>query len=509
MVAWLRTKGAIVRWLHFLPLILGAAWLVQFWLSFQHNFTISDPWQYARHAYWVKAGSFLEHSAAPTVFGHRFGVFVPVALVYALFGVTPLTTMLVPLSTGLAILFVTWWVLPKGAALPGVICAVTCVPLLRGMIELWPDPIATAFMVISVLMLSQRLDAPAKRSTQLLRAGVGVSSWFAAMLAKETAYSLLLIWAGAALLDVFRRRGAVLKWFHAPAVLFGLLLTLGYLWACAHFFGDPFARLHGIDALAGRHFWSFRKPGELETRLTSGALNFFWREYGPLLLAALPGLFVLPSKLRIWSFYTVVAVLTYWFGSTTLHSYQPLPTIWRMSLPCAPGFFITGGYFIYWLCSRIGNWLWAPLGPLLIVSTSALAVLVTLPKVREQQATWRTFPDLAAMELVKSELRSHPNTRYLLISAEYRTMQYTLACLGFSPPANVTLAYAGELDAELLARADKALLFIDPRHLPDRHPSYARQVLDLRLPALFREGNVRVFATDDVAGLDRLRARRK
>jgi hypothetical protein len=220
----------------------------------------------------------------------------------------------------------------------------------------------------------------------------------------------------------------------------------------------------------------------------------------------------LPAQLRIWSFYTAVTVLTFWFGSISFHSYQPLPTIWRMSLPCAPGFFISAGYFFYWVSRRVGRWLWAPLGPVLIVSTSALAALVMAPNVSAEQRNWRAFHDLAAMELVKSEVQSHPATRYLLVSAEYRTGEYALACFGFAVPANVTPVYAGELEPELLARADKALLFVDPRNHPggrDRYASYARQVGGLGLPVLFRRGNVRVFETDDLARLATLRSRRK
>ena len=108
------------------------------------------------------------------------------------------------------------------------------------------------------------------------------------------------------------------------------------------------------------------------------------------------------------------------------------------------------------------------------------------------------------MALVKNEVQSHPASRYLLISAEYRTNGYVEANFGFAPPANVTLRYASALDAEALARADSAILIVDPRnhHPPyDRQPTYARQFAALRLRPLFGQGNVRVFKTDDLARL--------
>jgi hypothetical protein len=181
-----------------------------------------------------------------------------------------------------------------------------------------------------------------------------------------------------------------------------------------------------------------------------------------------------------------------------------------MTLPCAPGFFIAAGYFFYWVASRVGRWLWAPLYPSLLVSTSALAVLVMGPKVIAEQRTWRSFPDLDAMALVKREIQSHPAVRYVLISAEQRTGEFARAYFGFSPPANVTVVYAGVLDAELVAGVDTALLIVDPRNARhDRNPSYAPQVRALRLPALFHRSNVWVFKTDDLTRLGALRARRK
>lgn len=336
-------------------------------------------------------------------------------------------------------------------------------------------------------------------------------AWFWAVLAKETACWALPVWAGALLVDAVRRRGPVLKWFHAPALLLGGVLTVGYLWFCAHFFGDAWSRLHSVEELTGRHLWTIHKPAQLTIRLTSGAARFFWDEYGLLLVAALPGLFLLPAKLRIWSWYTLSTVFCYWFGSTSLSSYQPLPTMWRMTLPCAPGFCIAAAYFLYWLSCRAGRWLWAPLCPALIVSTSALAVVIMAPRVSAEQRTWRVFPDLEAMALVKREVQSHPALRYLLISAEQRTDEYAAVYFGFAPPANVTLVYAGVLDAELLARADMALLIVDPRNHSryDRRLSYAKQVSALRLPVLFRGGNVRVFKTDALARLSALAARGK
>jgi len=507
-----RVKRGIEAWLKVLPLVLGAACLVWFWLHFPHNYRISDPWQYARHAYLVATGTYFKTLTVPDVFGQRLGVFVPVALVYVLLGVTPHSTALVPLLAGLATLLVVWQALPNAAALPGVVWTVTCVPLLRGTIELYPDLIATAFMMISTLMLARRLEAPNRHSTQLLRAGVGVACWFAAMLAKESAYWVLPLWAGAALVDAVRRRGPTLKWFHAPAILFGLLLTAAYLGFCSHFFGDALSRVHSVDALTGQHVWSIRKPGQLAARLGSGPARFFWREYGLLLVAAVPGLFVLPAKLWIWSFYTVLSVLCYWFGSTSLSSYQPLPLIWRMSLPCAPGFCIVAGYFCYWISSLARRWLGPRWAFVPLAATSALAVLVMAPPVAEELRAGRVFPDLEAMAIVEREVKSHPAVRYLLVSAESRTNDYVSQCLGFAPPANATLVYAGALDEAALAGADAAILIVDPRNhrvANDRTKSYASQILALRLPVLFHRGNVGVFQSNELSRLSALRSHRE
>ena len=493
---------------HFVPLGLGMLGLVLLWLRFPHNYRASDPWQYALFARLIAKGIYFKTFPVPNIFGQRFGVLLPVAAVYALFGMTPSTTDLVPLLAGLSILFMIWRVLPHGAALPGVVCTVTCIPLVWGMTELFPDLISAAFLLLSVLVLSRRLGSVAPR-VRVLHAGLGVFAWYCAMLAKESAWWGLPIWAGSLAVDTLRGRRKVLLWFHAPAFLFGLLLAAGYLWFSGHFFGDPLLRLHDVQALTGRHQWSIHNPAQLRRRLTIGTALFFWQQYGPVLLLALPGWFVLPAKLRIWAAFSVVTLLLFWFGSTSLTSYQPLPLISRMQLSCMPGLCIAAAYFVYWLSCRAPRFIGPKLSLFLL---SAVVGLVMAPRLRREVLSWRATPDLEAMALVKAEVRQHRQTRYLIISAEFRTNDYVAAYLRFTPPANTSLVYAGELTAEMLAQADKALLVIDPRNQSDhndRHKSYAQQIARFGFPRFFQRGNVTVFASEDLTKLLALRRTRK
>src|SRR5437762_13821353 len=124
MAVWRRAEGAegaIGRWAGCSLLAVGALWLVAYWLRFPHNYTVSDPWQYALHAHLVATGSYFKAVPSPNIFGQRFGTFVPVALVYTLFGMSPQTTALVPLMAGRLFLVSVWLRLPRAAALARVI----------------------------------------------------------------------------------------------------------------------------------------------------------------------------------------------------------------------------------------------------------------------------------------------------------------------------------------------------------------------------------------------------
>ena len=312
-----------------LPLALGAIALVLVWFCYPHNFEISDPSSYARNAYWIAHGQFAKQGLGSGIFQQRFGVFLPVALVYALCGVTPHTTDLVPLLATLVILLVVWTESIGRARWFGVFCVVTCQPLVSGMMNLFPDSIVSALLALSVLALSRRINrgGPLRH---VLRASCGVLAWYCAMLTKESAWWALPLWAGALLVDVFRGRRELLKWFYLPAALLAAVLGALYLWFCAHYYGDPLARIHTVQALTGKHGWTIRDDAHLSLRLTSRALRYFWTQYASLPILALCGLFVLPASRRIWGFYALITVLSFWFGSTSLTSYQPMPLMSRL-----------------------------------------------------------------------------------------------------------------------------------------------------------------------------------
>jgi len=426
-------------------------------------------------------------------------------LLYRVFGVTPHTSHLAPLLSGLAILFVVWRALPREAALPGLICALTCMPLASHTLELFPDLVSAAFAALAILLVAERLEPSGSRARWAVRGALAASAWFMAMLAKETAWWALPVWAGALLVDAFRKRGAVLKWFHAPALLCACLLTGAYLWGCSHYFGDPWARFHAIQALSGRHAWSMRNEQRLVARLTMGVLTFLWREYGPLLALLLPGAIVLPARLRIWSFYAVFTVLAYWFGSASVSSYQPLPLMARMTLPSVPGMCICGGYFLYWLAERVSRFL-PKLRPAYGAAIlSALLLALMSPRVLDEVRSWRVYEDLAAMRVLKAELAQHPQSHHLIVTAEKRTTTFVDWSFGYAPPSNVTVRYAGALSAEDLDEADAALILIDPRNRdPNRSPSYERELRALHQPALFEAGNVALIRVGDLGLLQDL-----
>ncbi|HEV8244831.1 MAG TPA: hypothetical protein VGP93_03650, partial [Polyangiaceae bacterium] len=242
-----------------LGLALAMALVSVYWWFYPHFYRASDAWQYALSADAVRRGTFLAHPPAAPIFTHRVGLVLPVALVYALLGVTPHTTTLVPLCAVLIILGVVWWVLPDTPTrVVGVLCAAASWPLRNATSQLLADVVAAAVMSLSVLVLASRDQPEISRPTRVWRGALGALLLCYAFLAKESSYWLLPVWAGALIVDLRRGRGQLIREFYLPAVTTGLVFAALYLWFCSRHFGSAFARLITIDSVARRHTWRLR-----------------------------------------------------------------------------------------------------------------------------------------------------------------------------------------------------------------------------------------------------------
>jgi hypothetical protein len=123
--------------------------------------------------------------------------------------------------------------------------------------------------------------------------------WFLAILTKETAIWALPLWVGCLLVDVVRRRSAVLLGFHLPLALVMCALGIAYVACCAHYFGDGLARLHAVRDMASHHLWRARGAHPFRDRLVNVPFRYFYRVWGPLAAVAFVSFPFLPGDTKI------------------------------------------------------------------------------------------------------------------------------------------------------------------------------------------------------------------
>ena len=306
--------------------------------NFDHDF---DTQHYARIAWEMASGEF---ALAPHPFSQRFAITVPTALAYATLGVNAITTTLWTLIVSLAAVVAVYRVArrvsgPWTGVLAAFLLAVNVVQA-RHTSRILPDIVVSTFMLIAVSLLQVARDSsPGSRQRWL--GDLCAVLLFAGLLAKGS-----VVWAGAffAILlvaDVARRRNVPLWTGFVLASVAGSFLFLA---AYQIGTGDALYRLAGIEGTHNVRNYSFhgKSPSEYFERLTYGPLLFLLRRpgYSMLLALALPGLVhlvrpirALPPGTRYWAAYFATILLVFWFGSTSLSAYNPLPPVERFLMP--------------------------------------------------------------------------------------------------------------------------------------------------------------------------------
>src|SRR5262249_15594309 len=261
--------------------------------------------------------------AAPTnePFVMRVGLTIPLALMYRAFGVSSFVTNLPCLLAALGIVAIAWAAppTPRGKLL-ALVFAVAGAPLVSHAILLYPDLPAAALMAWSVLLLQRRKLAAA------------MVVWFAAFLVKETALWCAPVWIWVALRDTGWRA----MW---RAGVVGAALGIAYLVVCSVVWGDAFARFRGVQELTNEHKWAMsgRPAGEWLARLTWEVPWMLIKMFKVTLVPVVLAPWLVRGRERIWWAFTATMVLMYWFGSSSVSSYAPLPILQRMILPALPG----------------------------------------------------------------------------------------------------------------------------------------------------------------------------
>jgi hypothetical protein len=478
------------RWLVRRPqvaLIVALAIEATIMIVAQQDILADDPLYYADIAHDIAtdpSAAFAHASTYP--WSMRIGLTMPLAGLYALFGVSPFVTNLPGMLAALAIV----WIVYAAAATPrakvlGMIYAVTCITLARRGAALGADLPCAALMALSILWLARR-DRPRGAAW----ACAAMAAWFAAFLVKETALWLAPAWIYAIAVDARSDgvRGAAKRFALALGV--GAALAAAYLVLCARVWDDPFARFSSVEQTA--HGWSMhgRPASEWIARLT-------WRPLSPLLFMC--GAAIVPAfaafrlvarRDRVWCVAAASTVALFWFGSSRLSTYEPLPIWPRMLLPTLPFVLVLAAAATDIAIDRLRPRRWlAPLWTLALVVPAALEL--------EWLVRTATRDEGAAYAALRREA-ADPTSRIVVVCTDPWCDTITRYHFGFEPPANVAIVVPDEIvrAAPPLGARVRAIVNTARASAAELAPIEA-----LALPAIVQRGGVRLYDASDGARL--------
>jgi hypothetical protein len=294
----------------------------------------------------------------------------------------------------------------------------------------------------------------------------------------------------------------------APAFAVGAVLAVGYLVLCAQLWGDPWARFHGIEALTYEHTWTLhgRSAAAWVSRLTWQPAVMFVGMFGLTLVPAVLAPLWLRGTERFWWVATAALVLLYWFGSTSMKSYSPLPLVQRMVLPLLPGILVLAALATDRALDRLPASRWWKLGVagflLAAIAPGIFAIAV---------AVSRTASERASFAALRAEV-ADPSRRFVLVCGERRCVDVSEIYFGFVPPPNLSVMFAGDFArAPLPEHATVRTLVNLSRgrvaRAVDPHNDMTLAIVALELPPIVWHRRVRLYdAGDGVRLRDALRA---
>lgn len=301
-------------------------------LFFFKGIELSDQYFYTKNAYLLSTNNF---ELEKTVFANRMGVLIPTALFIKLFTFNPYVATIWPLLTYFALLVITWFIIGKenrGIAFWAILF-LSVNPLIYELsLELLPDLPFFCFSSIAILLLYQR------SLKQLLYGALSALLMGFAFWTKETTVYLYPWFGILLLLDIYNRKNFR---FHLSFITVSLLFTIVHF---GYYFFETGEILYRFSAIEAEHnlspVWSYFDSSLIEilSRLTYGPLTFllFHYKFSFLIVVALLITIYLiiqkntsPFAVYFSSFFIYLIVL-FWFGSTSLKSWNPLPLVPRM-----------------------------------------------------------------------------------------------------------------------------------------------------------------------------------
>jgi hypothetical protein len=355
---------------------------------------------------------------------------LPLAVLYRVFGVSALSTNLPAILAGLITLLVVYAAAPTPRAkVIGLGLGVACAPLLRHTNLLNIDLPCGALLAVATRCLHRHDRGAAWPALAML-------AWFTAFLVKETALWLAPVWIWAFVVDARARGVRSALRDYAPALAIGLLLGVAYLATCAAVWGDAFARFRGVDELTDGHAWSMGEAPASEwfARLTWGPALLLVRQFQILLVPALAATWLVRGRERIWLVAAASIVGLFWFGSTSLSAYAPLPLLPRMVIAAAPPLLVIAAIAADRALDKIGPRMRKPLA--IAFAAAALAPLVVAVAV----AVGRGAPERSAYALVRAaHSPDHPVT---VVCGDPRCEAAGRFQFEFAPPPGVAITFA-------------------------------------------------------------------
>ncbi len=329
-----------------LPLAGVLALHVVLVLAVGPGFMASDDLSYGRAAHKLSTGTF-DLAAEAQHWSQRLGLVAPTALVFRLFGTGSWQAVVVPTVASLSGIATAYWFLrsraPRGDAWRAALLYCVLPTTLSASTLLLPDnAIGVAILAAACLTIAGR-SAGARRPALF---GIGA----AAVIAFSVTVKLTTVWAApvfVALLvrDLLRRRHGR---FWAAFTACGAALGAAYLAMYHVQTGDALFRINVIETghNAGRKWALAGAETEVFVRRLSVepfVMMFRALTFTGLLALALPTMtaaLAAPRKTArrnvVFSAIAVCLIVLFFFGSTSLRRFAPMPLLPRMLAPIIP-----------------------------------------------------------------------------------------------------------------------------------------------------------------------------
>ena len=319
---------------------------------------------------------------------------------------------------------------------------------------------------------------------------------------QESAIWLAPVWVYAIVRDGLDHGGRATARRYAAALGVGAVLGAAYRTICGFVWGDPLARFRGIDELTTEHAWSMvGKPASAWlARLTYEPLQLFVEMFSITLIPVALSPWLVRGRDRLWVVAAASTIGLFWFGSSSLTAYAPLPMSQRMALQALPPILVvaaiaTDSAFERWPSVRV------KLG-----GAIAIIALLFAPYVRAVMTQVRRgHPEAAAYAELRHEVLEL-NDRVVLVCGEPRCTSIANFYFDFAIPPRLTVVLATdfarfERPADAVVRAIVNLPRSKGARSQDPHSEMSGEIIAAHLPILYDSRDIKLYDAGDGAAL--------